>query len=193
MGNNFWHNTIELPSKSYICGYCSKPLASNLGYYKARQPDGSGEATAKIYICHFCLRPTYFDIDDKQAPGVRPGEDVSGITDEGVISLYNESRDSYSQGAFTATILCCRKLLMHIAVSKGAEKNKKFIEYVEFLATAGYIPPGASAWVDKIRTKGNEANHEIVIMNKDDATDLLSFCTMLLKIIYEFPSKIKIV
>ena len=37
---------------------------------------------------------------------------------------------------------------------------------------------------------GNEANHQITIMLSDQAKDLLRFCGMLLKLVYEFPSKI---
>ena len=44
--------------------------------------------------------------------------------------------------------------------------------------------------VDEIRQTGNEANHEIVIMTAEQANDLLSFSTMLLKLVYEFPSRL---
>lgn len=94
-------------------------------------------------------------------------------------------------GGHTAAVLCCRKLLMHIAVSTGAKAGLPFIEYVEFFAAHNYIPPGASDWVDHIRRKGNEANHEIVIMSAEDAKDLLNFSEMLLKMIYEFPAAAK--
>ena len=80
---------------------------------------------------------------------------------------------------------------MHIAVDKGAKEGLKFIEYVEYLSKNNYIPPGAKNWVDIIRDKGNEANHEILIMNGDDAKDLLKFVEMLLKIIYEFPADVE--
>lgn len=80
---------------------------------------------------------------------------------------------------------------MHIAVSKGATPGETFIKYVEFLSNNNYVPPGAKDWVDHIRKKGNEANHEIVIMGKEDAEELLAFSEMLLKIIYEFPASIQ--
>lgn len=80
---------------------------------------------------------------------------------------------------------------MHISVSKGAKEGKQFIEYVEFLSNNHYIPPDANGWVDHIRSKGNEANHEITIMSEQEAKDLISFMEMLLKILYEFPSNIK--
>jgi len=54
---------------------------------------------------------------------------------------------------------------------------------------ARYVGDG-KGWVDHIRKKGNEANHEIVIMKKGDALDLITFIEMLLKFIYEFPSRI---
>ena len=80
---------------------------------------------------------------------------------------------------------------MHIAVSKGAGEGLNFIDYVEFVASKGYVPPDARNWVDHIRTKGNEANHEIVIMSEEEAKDMISFVEMLLKLVYEFPSASK--
>ena len=53
-----------------------------------------------------------------------------------------------------------------------------------------FIPPDAKKWVNYIRTKGNEATHEIVIMSEEDAKDLITFIEMILKIIYEFPATI---
>ncbi len=79
---------------------------------------------------------------------------------------------------------------MHIAVSLGDAPGKKFIEYVEWLSSNNHIPVNAKGWVDHIRTKSNEANHEIILMNKEDAKDLLEFSEMLLKVTYEFPSRI---
>ncbi|MCX6764706.1 MAG: DUF4145 domain-containing protein [Candidatus Nealsonbacteria bacterium] len=183
----FWHQSSQLPSKSFTCGHCGNPLASNVGYYRGQYEDGSGGMIEHIYICHHCHKPTYFG-SGKQIPGIRPGSDVNGIDDAGVASLYNEARDCFSKNAFTATVLSCRKLLMHIAVAKGDAPGKNFIDYVEYLSSKGYVPPDAKTWVDHIRTKGNEANHEIVIMSEEEAKDLIAFCEMLLKLVYEFPS-----
>ena len=80
---------------------------------------------------------------------------------------------------------------MHIAVEKGAAVGKSFLEYVEYLAQKGYIPPDGKGWVDYILKKGNEANHEIKIMSSDDAADLITFSEMLLKFVYEFPAKVQ--
>ena len=76
---------------------------------------------------------------------------------------------------------------MNIAVEQGADENKSFKHYVDFLADNGFIPPNGKSWVDYIRTRGNEATHEIALMNNEDATALISFVEMLLRFIYEFP------
>jgi hypothetical protein len=93
--------------------------------------------------------------------------------------------------SFTSAVLTCRKLLMHIAVEKGAPIGKSFLDYVEYLADKHYVPPDGMGWVDQIRKKGNEANHEIKIMSRDDAEELIEFSEMLLKIVYEFPAKVR--
>lgn len=183
-----WDNISTLQSFSYICGHCGSPLASNQGFH-AKHP--SGPTIAHIYICHHCFRPTYFDHSRKQIPGPPYGNSVSDIPSKEVEALYNEARDCTSCNAYTASVLCCRKLLMNIAVLKGAKENLKFIEYIEFLSDKGFIPPDGKEWVDHIRKKGNEATHEISIMNREDAEELISFIEMLLKFIFEFPAIIK--
>lgn len=178
-----WANVKTLGSKDYVCGYCGQPLSSEKGYHT--------NGLERIYICHKCKKPTFFDDLGNQTPGTIYGNSVLDIDDEKVKTLYDETRRCFGNNAYTAIVLCCRKLLMHIAVAKGAKEGKNFIEYVEYLSDNNYIPPDAKSWVDHIRKKGNEANHEIVIMEKEDAKDLLDFVGMLLKIIYEFPANIK--
>ena len=185
-----WQSLGTYSSCSYTCGYCGNPLASEKGYY-ARHPS-TQQPTGYIYVCHHCEKPTFFDLTtNTQTPGKRFGNDVAGIDDQGVASLYAEARDCFSKNAFTATVLSCRKLLMHIAVAKGDASGKNFIEYVEYLSAKGYVPPDAKTWVDHIRTKGNEANHEITIMSEEEAKDLIAFVEMLLKLVYEFPASSK--
>jgi hypothetical protein len=92
--------------------------------------------------------------------------------------------------SYTAAVLACRKLLMNVAVSQGAAAGDRFIAYVDHLASAGFVPPNARGWLDHIRRKSNEANHEISLMTKADAEDLVTFAEMLLKLIFEFPNRV---
>jgi len=144
-----------------------------------------------VFICHHCTSPTYIDHEGHQWPSVIFGNPVSDIPEKGVADLYDEARRATGADAYTAAVLSCRKLLMHIAVAKGAPVGQTFAAYVDWLAANHHISPDSKDWVDHIRTKGNEANHEISIVTSDDAKGLLAFCEMLLKTIFEFPAVIR--
>jgi hypothetical protein len=185
-----WEQIQGIESKKYTCGYCGNPLVSVKGW-RANGSLNKRNLTTHIYICHYCCQPTYFlDTMGLQIPRSAYGQSVENISDESIESLYEEARRCTAANAFTAAVLCCRKLLMHIAVKKGAKVGATFKQYVDHLATKGYIPPDGEKWVDHIRSKGNEANHEIVLMKPDDAEDLITFIEMLLKFIYEYPKRL---
>jgi hypothetical protein len=186
----YWHSATSLASKSYTCGYCGNPLASQKGYAATQYPDGSGQRLAYIYVCHFCNNPTYFDINGYQVPGSAFGRPVEHVPEQDVAPLYEEARNCMKVNAYTAAILCCRKLLMNIAVKQGAKEGRRFAEYVSYLADSGFLPPNGKKWVDEIRKKGNEATHEIAIMTREDAEELIEFSEMLLRFIYEYPTRI---
>lgn len=179
-----------MKSRSFVCGFCGSPLASEDGWQGLRQENVNLPRGA-IYVCHHCTRPTFLEEDGKQYPGVSYGESVKSISDVSLNEIYEEARKATSAGCFTAAVLCCRKLLMHLAVDKGAKPNGTFKSYVEYLAENNYVPPDCKPWVEQIKDTGNEANHELVMMKKQDAEDLISFCEMLLKILYEFPATAK--
>ncbi len=188
----FWTDAKKLDAKNYICGYCGNLVASEDGYFAEdyNVMDPKHPENEYIFICHYCLRPTYFDIDGSQIPSPIYGNSVSDVP-ENVETLYNEARNCLRCNAYTASVLCSRKLLMNIAVSKGEEEGLNFIGYVNFLSDKNYIPPDGKDWVDHIRKKGNEATHEISIMKREDAEELIIFIEMLLKFIFQFPASIK--
>jgi hypothetical protein len=78
---------------------------------------------------------------------------------------------------------------MHVAVERGAEHNKPFAYYVDWLADQGIVTGDMKDWVGEIREFGNEANHDIVLMERDEAEALLTFVAMLLKVVYEYPER----
>lgn len=119
-------------------------------------------------------------------PGVPYGEAVEKLPGP-VEPLYDEVRNAMAASAFTVSVMGCRKILGHVAVEQGAEEGKSFIEYVNFLTDNGYVPPNGKGWVDHIRKKGNEANHEIMMMSRQDAEEIVTFTGMLLKFVYELP------
>jgi hypothetical protein len=189
-----WTQESSILQRSYTCGHsdCGRDVASAIGWeYRNGR---SNEIEARIYICPMCHRPSFFDLTldpPFQIPGVSFGRNVEHLPEE-ILDLYSEIRAATSIGAYTSTVLSCRKMLMHIAVEKGAEKGKQFLFYVTYLVDNHYAPPGSTPWVDRIRQSGNEANHEIKIMAKYEAEELVNFVEMLLKFTYEFSAKMAI-
>lgn len=187
-----WHPIGALSVREYRCGFCDLHVASEKGYALQEldvhgKPKSKPEAT--IYLCPKCRKPTFFTIKGEQYPGVRPGAAVLSLPDD-IERLYQEARSSLAAAAPTSAVLTLRKLLMNIAVNLGAPKNQNFMEYVEYLSDKGYVPPNGKGWVDHIRRKGNEANHEIRLMDPADGLELIAFAEMLLKFIYEFPNRV---
>lgn len=177
-----------MPSHSFKCGYCGHPVASEKGYMgEDINPNPQQKRFVRIYICHNCFCPTFFDYDLKQIPGPSIGNKVNHIANAEVEQLFNEAKACYSISAFTSSVMCCRKLLMNIAVSEGAKEGGNFVDYVNYLDNNNYIPPNGKKWVDSIRKLGNEANHKIEFRSQTDATRILNFAEMLLRFIYELP------
>jgi len=177
-----WEGLVNLAPHKFRCGHCAENVCSEKGYFRK----GPGD---RIYICPNCSLPSLFSYH-VQIPGPIIGNKINNVPAD-IEALYMEARQAYSVNAFTASVMVCRKLLMHIAVQKGAKAGQTFHQYVDYLGQNHFVPPDGMGWVDHIRDKGNDANHEIVIMKKEDAEDLITFIEMLLKFIYEFPAKIK--
>jgi hypothetical protein len=171
-----WEKLMKVGPHAFTCGYCGKEVGSKEGYYQQGRGYDRDKGYPVILICPRCNRPNFFQhrLYSSQTPAPLLGNEVDDLPDD-IASIYREARQCTQAEAYTACVLACRKLLMHIGVDRGADENLRFIQYVEYLAQNGYVPPNGRGWVDHIRQRGNEANHEIVIMSQDDALELLSF------------------
>lgn len=188
-GPTHWYRALDLQPRSYTCAHCGNLVSSSLGYRRTAKPDGTGPQLAAVYLCPHCQEPTYVDPHGRSIPGEPYGAAVAHLPED-VHALYEEARRAGTAGCPTAAVLLCRKLLMCVAVTQGAETNRRFIKYVDYLDEQGYIPPNGKAWVSHIRRKSNEASHEIRIMASEDAAELIRFSEMLLRFVYEFPSMV---
>jgi hypothetical protein len=177
-----WQGRTKVKAFPYVCGYCSNRVAPGEGYIAS--------TNGKVFICSNCEFPTFIGVDADgsstlQVPGSLPGAPVDNLPDL-VEPLYNEARRCYSVGAFTATAMACRKILMNVAVQEGAEPNLRFVQYVNFLDENHHVPPKGRNWVEHIKEKGNEANHEIRLVLEPDARQLLLFTQLFLTFVYTF-------
>ena len=188
-GSFNWNQLQALQNKAFICGFCTTTVSSVRGYKLGHHGDGSGAQVGAIYVCPNCGGPSFFDLSGARYPSPSFGKPVQHVP-ASLTGVYEEARRCSSHNSFTGSVLLCRKMLMNIAVQQGATEGLKFIEYVNYLAAQGYVPPHGKHWVDHIRKKGNEATHEIALMTEGDAKELLIFIEMLLRFIYEFPAMV---
>ncbi len=182
IGWESWSQMQSIHARSFICGFCGIKVGSTHGYYHKNMP------SAVIYICTNCGFPTFFHQTD-QYPGSLLGRNIEGLPED-VEAVYREIRDSIKQSNNTAAILLGRKLIMHLAVNvAGAKEGESFIDYINHLTKAGFVPPNGQKWIEYIKELGNEKNHELKLGTKEEAEKILKFIEMLLAFIYEFADK----
>ncbi len=88
--------------------------------------------------------------------------------------------------AYTLASMGCRKLLMNIAVSTGADKEQTFQYYVDYIVDNHHTHPNSKDLVDKIRLRGNKSNHEITSCDKKEAQDVFCLVEMVLLFMFEY-------
>ncbi len=187
-----WNNAMTVSAASqWRCGFCNQLTRSAVGFYA-----GSNQVS-RIQICGNCNYPTLFvfvDGETQQRPAAAPaGEPIRNLAPD-VDQLFSQARAALSARAPVAAALTCRKILHHVAVEKRRVKEPtfakfdKFVQAIEWLDANGYLPPGAKdSWVDFIRKRANEENHEIVLITQQEAEKLVELTWHLLKHIYDLP------
>jgi hypothetical protein len=182
--NENWVNAGQINAQDYECGFCGNQIGTDRGFSTA------GANPSLIAICPRCRRPTFIEEGTRRMyPSAPLGASVSNAPPD-LDALYNEARNAAAANAYTAAVMVCRKMLMNIAVEKGAKERQTFEHYVGYLAEKHYIPPEGEALATYIRTLGGTANHRIALMDRDDAEAAIMFVGMLLRIIYELPALI---
>jgi hypothetical protein len=179
-----WNSTLGIANgTSYDCGYCKTKISA---HYILVGIDGYAQSHY-IYLCTSCSKPTYYSPADKNqipAPGIQTM--VRNIADPLVKALFEEAANCFKFNAFSSISMLCRKILMHVAVEKGAKENDTFKYYVDFLASNGWVPPNGREWLDKIKKMGNDVNHQIIVSNPDDTLDIFKFTELLLMFTNEY-------
>ena len=172
---------------SFTCGHCNRPVS---GAVAAVMVYG-GESIKWLQCTNpECGKGSVLHINGTIIPGVMFGPNVQGLPTE-VAAAYSEARRCMSVNAFTAAELLSRKILMHIAVDKGAKEGENFEPYISFLEAKGYVTPPMKFWVDLIRKHGNKSTHRLDPPEKDRAESTVMFTAELLRLVYEMEEMAK--
>ncbi|MDE1341203.1 DUF4145 domain-containing protein [Vibrio aestuarianus] len=169
--------------ETYTCGHCAtKVSGAVVANYDWRDNFGHTQFS-KWLLCPNCTRPSA-KFNHSLFPGTQFGPVVQGLPEE-VGSSYSEARRCMEVNAFTAAELICRKILMHVAVDKGAKEGESFAKYLDYLETSGYVTPPMKGWVDLIRQHGNKSTHRLESPEKERAQSTVMFTAELLRLVYE--------
>lgn len=142
-----------------------------------------------MWICNACGRPTVGSQGGRfPAPFRRPVR--FGNLPDMVSAVWLEAQKCATAGAFTGAVMLCRKLLMHVAVEKGADDDKSFAFYIRYLDSEGWLPSQTGTErVTRLKKIASEANHLIVMMSAADCKQVFAFTALLLDLVYELPAK----
>jgi len=180
------HNSITKPGPNealgfwtFRCGHCGD---NTTGVVLGHTSTGFG--TLRWLQCTTCHEPSVVDSTDRQHPGISFGPDLEGLPVD-VAEAYGEARRCLAINADVAAEVMCRKILMHVAVEKGATDGKPFTTYIDYLVKQGYVTPPMLPWVDLIRQNGNNANHRLEPRDRPRAERTLMFTAHLLRSVYE--------
>jgi len=189
-------NSISRPdSKSpaawypYTCAYCGTKitgavvaLAGELNPTAVSINDST--LVTRWLVCTGCGGPSVATSSGQVYPSVPFGPVLEALPEE-VNAAYDEARTCFSVSAFTACELICRKILMHIAVDKGAKEGDTFEHYITHLEILGYVTPPMKGWVKLIKDHGNKSTHRLAAPDKVRAQGTLMFTVELLRLTYE--------
>lgn len=168
------------------CPYCNLHIAG-----KIRSVIMDGNARAYYVLeCPVCEKPIIHQrYGSKTYPSTKPLKAVTHLP-ERIEKIYDEVNIAIGAGCFTAAVTLARTAINHIAVDNGAEENKSFQHYVQYLVDNHFVPPNARGWVDKIRLMANVTVHDLEIWEHDDAVTIGRFLMYLLVFIYELPASV---
>jgi hypothetical protein len=161
------------------CGHCAREVAAEII---------ANRGSAVFLVCPSCqggLMTSW--VDGATYPPVPYGRGVAGLPSD-VEAAWTEVRKMHGAAFYTGAEMIARKILMHVAVeSCGSQSGQSFVSYVSDLESHNYLPPNLKPVIDRIRTRGNEANHEVPSSTQEEAATTLRIVQYLLETVYEMP------
>ncbi len=78
------------------------------------------------------------------------------------------------------------------ALASEKEAGMNLAPRVKAMKEAGKIAVDLADWADRVRSLGNEANHEAGEPSKEDIDDLANFTEMTLVYLFEMPERVRL-
>jgi hypothetical protein len=175
---------------TYDCGVCGKSTNGRVLCVGTR--GGDSVSTMRVCLCSCGQRePSILIEKDKVMISQLPAACEFHPSDKwppDLAKLYDEAAKSYAAGAFTASSMVCRKLLMSCACHEKADDGRAFASYVDYITNTVLTFPRAKDAIDAIRSIGNDANHDVAFVSADDAKRAMKIMSYMLNTIYSLPT-----
>ncbi len=183
-----WQQLGYGEARSFLCGWCSAHVASERGFFG--RDTVTSEAVISVHICHLCGKPSFFDERDLQHPQPAYGSPIQHLNVPEIRELVEEARRCLSSHAYTAAHWCCKKILILICRDRGQTQIQTTKDAIEYLKTAGHIPPALLDAAEVILKSVSQAG-KLKLMNHSEALEIFQLTDIILRLIYELPATMK--
>ena len=166
--------------QDYTCGHCERSVGGLVIAYTV-------ETQIVWLLCPSCGHGSV-QHGNTILPSLLSVPQVEGLPSD-ICQVYDEARKSFAVEAYTGCELLCRKILMGVAVDRGAAEDKSFEHYVDYLKDNGHITASLKDMADIIRRNGNQSTHKIGQPDPERAEYTMGFTAQVLRSIYEIESQ----
>lgn len=142
--------------------------------------------------CDFFFLVKRFRSDDRILeiwPKTLP-ESVDEKIPENIRQDFTEAYLCFSVGAYRACAVMARRALQNLCIEKGAKKDAKLEQQIDFLQSKGIITVELQNWAHEVRMVGNDGAHpnQHELVGESDARDILDLLKQFCQVMYIAPS-----
>jgi len=180
------------------CSRCEAIVdAQELHSYVDTDPDPEAPPGMWTFLkCPKCTMPlvtVQVDLGEGYDPPTRvypaKNKELGASIPKNIRGAFKEASMCMKAKAYTASAIMCRKALEGLcAAHKVKEKNLSLS--LKKLREKGLIEERLFEWAEALRNMGNEAAHDVnVVMNAQDAKDMIEFTEALLEYVFTYRDK----
>lgn len=180
----YWPNSEDIDAKEFICPYCNEKVTSSKGFIQNIDHCIFGTDIRSTYICPECKRPVYFEKNaynqEQQYPRTLYGENIDNLP-KNLNDIYIEARKCFTNELYTATMMCCRKIILVVAetVKKDGDHTENFKSCVEVIKRE-YLGEQMEKLVSRVVKIANIGTHEVESISENDALASMKVIEILL-------------
>ncbi len=197
-GHHLYAATDTQAWSAATCPNCHNPNMLTVAIREREVYYSHGYALNAWLLCVSCGTGAVADEYGRISPSIKEFPTPDG-TPSAEKKVWEEVRDCLAVGAYNASAMLCRKLLLHLVFTHersqdpgATARNINFAQAVQYLVDRGVITAAYGPLATEIRNIGNRANHELPDITRDEARKIALFTHHMFVSVYEMPKKASI-